>query len=256
MKNLFVLCLCIFPSLHAFGWGQKGHDVTAYIAECHLTPEATEQIDKILGGHSLVYYANWLDNASHTPAYDYTKTWHYLNIDEGHTLASMPKNPKGDVLTAVNSITAKLRAGGLSPEEEALNLKMLIHLMGDLHCPMHLGRLTDFGGNKCPVTVFKQPTNLHSAWDTAIVEAAHRWSYTEWQQQIDRAADDEAVLLQAGEPTDWVNETHAICVGVYADTPENTVISYDYIEKSRPIIEQQFVRGGYRLARLLNEIYD
>ena len=102
--------------------------MTAYIAECHLTPAAAKKIDKVLGGYSPVYFANWLDNASHTPEYAYTKTWHYLNVDEGRTLDDMPANPQGDILKAVTEIVAKLRAGGLSPEEEAFNLKMLIHL--------------------------------------------------------------------------------------------------------------------------------
>lgn len=255
MKKLFVLALCLVCARTAFAWGQKGHDVTAYIAECHLTPEAAEKIDRILGGHSMVYYANWLDNASHTPEYAFTKTWHYRNVDEGQTLDSMPENPDGDVLRAVNEIVAKLKAGGLSAEEETFNLKMLIHLVGDMHCPMHAGHLSDLGGNLRPVVMFGKETNLHSCFDTAIIEAAHRWSYTEWQQQIDRLSDDQAARIQAGEPRDWMLETVDICAGIYEATPEGTKISYDYVAQCTPLIEQQLLRGGHRLARLLNEIY-
>ena len=200
MKNLIILLSCLLFAGSVYGWGQKGHDVTAYIAECHLTPEAAQKIDKVLNGHSPVYYCNWMDIASHTPEYNYTKTWHYLNIDEGQTLETMPRNPKGDVLTAVTALVAELKAGGLAPEAETEKLKMLIHLVGDMHCPMHTGRLSDIGGNQ-------------------------------------------------------LKETHAICVGIYEDSPEGTKISYDYVDKYTPVIEQQLVRGGYRLARLLNEIY-
>ena len=255
MKRLLILLSCLFFVHSAFAWGQKGHDITAYIAECHLTPEAAEKIDKVLNGHSPVYYANWLDVASHTPEYAYSKTWHYLNVDEGMTVDTMPANPKGNVLTAVNTLVAELKAGDLAPEEETLRLKMLIHLVGDMHCPMHLGRLSDIGGNQRPVLMFNRKTSLHSAWDSAIPEAAHKGSYSEWQEQIDRLTDDEVLLIQAGEPYDWVKETHAICVGVYEDSPEGTKISYDYVDKYTPVIEQQFLRGGYRLAKLLNEIY-
>lgn len=255
MKKLIILFACLLWAHTSFGWGQKGHDVTAYIAECHLTPKAAKQIDKALGGHSPVYYANWLDVASHTPEYAYTKTWHYLNIDEGETFDSMPKNPNGDVLTAVTELVEKLKKGGLSPEEETLSLKMLIHLVGDMHCPMHTGRLSDLGGNKRPALMFGRKTNLHSAWDTAIPEAAHKWSYTEWQKQIDRLSKEEEKEVLAGEPADWVKQTHAICVAIYEDSPEGTKISYDYVDKYTPVIERQFVRGGLRLARLLNEIY-
>ncbi len=255
MKKLILAGACLLFVHGAFAWGQKGHDITAYIAENHLTPEAAEQIDKILGGHSLVYFANWLDNASHAPEYDYTRTWHYLNIDENETLDSMHRNPKGDVLTAVTEITEKLKKGQLTAEEELLNLKMLIHLVGDMHTPMHLGRLTDLGGNRRRVLIFGRESDLHSIWDSAIPEAAHKWSYSEWQEQIDRISDDEAVLIQAGEPRDWVIETHQICIDIYANSPEGVKVSYNYIDKYTPSIEQQFLRGGYRLARLLNEIY-
>ena len=72
--------LCAFAS---FAWSQKGHDTVAYIAECHLSQAAADSVAAILEGKSPVYWANWLDNASHTPDYAYTKTWHYKNINEG-----------------------------------------------------------------------------------------------------------------------------------------------------------------------------
>lgn len=254
LKHLFILTISLFVTNQSFGWGQKGHDVTAYVAECHLTTKAAKQIGKVLDGHSLVYYANWLDNASHTPEYAYTKTWHYLDMDEGETLATVSRDPNGDVLTAITEIYEKLKAGGLSHEEEQFNLKMLVHLVGDMHCPMHTGHISDRGGNDRPVLLFGHPSNLHSIWDSGIVEAAHKWSYTEWQQQIDRQ-NRNIEAIQAGTPTGWLLETQQICNEVYENTPEGTHVSYDYVNKYAPIIEQQFLRGGLRLARLLNEIY-
>lgn len=255
MKRSLLLLCALLGTLDLLAWGQKGHDVTAYIAECHLTPETAARIDRVLGGHSPVYYANWLDNASHTPAYAHTLTWHYMNVDAGETFESMPRNPKGDVLSAVRDLVAKLERGSLDAAGEATALKMLIHLVGDMHCPMHAGHRTDLGGNRIPVLFFRSRTNLHAVWDTALVEAAHKWSYTEWRQQIDRASDDEVAAMQAGEPGDWIAETQAICTKIYADTPEGTKISYDYIAEAAPVIERQFLRGGVRLAKLLNRIY-
>ena len=216
MKNYLLLGMCLLFARGASAWGQKGHDVTAYIAECHLTPEAAEKVHKVLGGYSPVYFANWLDFASHWPEYAYSKTWHYRNVDEGETIESMPENPDGDVLKAVTEITEKLKSGKLAPDEEALNLKMLIHLVGDMHCPMHLGRLSDLGGNRRPVRFFNRETNLHSVWDTNLPEAAHNWSYTEWKEQIDRLTDEEKAGITAGEPADWAKETHEICKEIYA----------------------------------------
>ena len=256
MKRFWLFVLCAGSLQTALGWGQKGHDVTAYIAECNLTPEAAQEIDRVLDGHSPVYYANWLDSASHTPEYAYTRTWPYANIDEGYTYATMPKEPAGDVVTAVNDLVAELKSKELSAEKEAEALKMLIHLVGDMHCPMHSGHRSDRGGNTIPVTFFGKPANLHSIWDTSLPEAAHKWSYTEWQNQIDRLSDDEATLIESGTPKEWFMETAELCKGIYEATPEGTNVSYDYIDRFTTLIEQQFVKGGHRLAKLLNEIYE
>lgn len=256
MKRIFIFALvAVCAATEAFAWGGKGHDVVAYVAECHLSRRAAKRITKILDGHSPVYYANWMDNASHTPEYAHTSTWHYANVDEGYTYETMPRNEKGDVVTALNDIVSRLRRGGLTHEEENTALRMLIHLMGDLHCPMHAGHKSDLGGNTIPVTAFGKATNLHSVWDTTLPESAHNWSYTEWQSQIDRVSEDEVMLIESGSPEEWFLETADLCASIYAETPEGSKISYDYVAKFAPVVEQQFLKGGYRLAKLLNEIY-
>lgn len=255
MKKFIILLAMLPVVLPSFGWGQKGHDVTAYVAECNLKKGVRNKISKILGNHSLVYYANWLDNASHSPEYAYTSTWHYANVDEGYTYETMDKLASGDVITAVNSLAAELKKGGLDPEKEKLDLMMLIHLVGDMHCPMHAGRKSDRGGNNVSVKFFNSPRKLHSIWDTDLVESAHKWGYIDWEHQIDRATKEEKREIVNGSTLDWFNETHKIAEQIYKDTPADTVVSYDYISKYSPVIEQQLLRGGLRLAKLLNEIY-
>ncbi len=255
MKKILLLIAGVALSLNAFAWGQKGHDIVAYIAECHLTPAAAEQVGTVLGGRSLVYYSNWMDNASHTPEYAHTKTWHYMNIDQGETLETQPRHPQGDVLTAVNSIIKEIKRGKWSEKEHFDGLRMLIHLVGDMHCPMHAGRSTDRGGNGVPVLFFNRETNLHSIWDSSLVESAHNWSYSEWQWNIDRVSDEFAAQVQQGSPEEWFAQTVRIAQKVYEVTPEGAKISYDYINAMTPVIEQQLLLGGLRLAALLNELY-
>ncbi len=73
LKFFFLSSALVAATLPSFGWGQKGHDLTAHIAERHLTPATQRAVDEILDGQSMVYFANWPDNACHTPEYDYTK---------------------------------------------------------------------------------------------------------------------------------------------------------------------------------------
>ena len=257
MKRLLIITATILTSFSAFGWGQKGHDVVAYIAECNLAPKTYQKVVKALGGHSLVYYANWLDNASYSDQYRYTKTWHYANVDEGYTYDTMPKNEKGDVVTAINLCISEIKSGKLSPEQESARLKMLIHLVGDIHCPMHAGRLSDRGGNNVIVKFFNKDIKLHKLWDSELVEAAHKWGYTEWEQQLNRyCTDAQKAKLSKGSAKDWLNESHAIATEIYKVSPDKSKLYYDYITYYTPVIEKQLLSGGLRLAKVLNELYD
>lgn len=246
-----------FSSLSVFAWGQKGHDVTVFIAENHLTPTTYEAITELLDGKSMVYWANWLDNASHTPEYAYTKTWHYKNIDDGIKYEDAPLHPDGDIIRAIYQQVDILKDNTKSKQEKQLALKILEHVMGDIHQPMHMGHASDLGGNRWTVNYFGRDTNLHSIWDSSVPEAAHKWTYTEWNDQINRTTPEQtAIILANGNPEKWGEETFEICKEVYASTPQGSKISYDYVSDWTPIIENQLLKGGLRLADILNSIFD
>lgn len=245
----------LIPTL-ASAWGQKGHDVVAYIAEKHLSKRTLKRVTEVLDGNSLVYVANWMDNASHTDEYAYTKTWHYVNVDpdEG-SYNNSTKATSGDVVTAINGIVDRIKSGTLTDEQERAELMMLIHLVGDMHCPMHAGMKSDRGGNGTKVKYFGKQRNLHSVWDSEIVESAHRWSYSEWQQQVDRASRKEQKAIAQGCPNDWIEETVLLARDIYATSSTGENLSYDYVAHYAPVVEQQLLKGGIRLAKILEELY-
>lgn len=267
MKQILIAVLAAVMPLLGYGWGQKGHDVTASIAEAHLTAEATAMVDSLLDGRSLVYWANWLDNASYTPELRYTKTWHYKNVNEGVRYEEMSPNPAGDAVTAIKSRMEILTDSTKSLDEKVLALKILAHVVGDLHQPLHLGHATDLGGNRVKVKFFDRDTNLHSVWDTSLPEAVHKWSYTEWREQLDRLSPEQIDAIIFPGITDsaekvytpklidtWAKETVEAAAKVYKAMPAGTKISYDQIARSAPIIEEQLLKGGLRLAFLLNTV--
>lgn len=256
MKKLAITISMLVTVVAAFAWGQKGHDVTAYVAECHLTPATRQAVDSILGNKSMVYWANWLDNASHTPDYAYTKTWHYKNIDADVAYEDAPLNDKGDVVTGTREMIAILADSVSTLSQKQLALKILIHLVGDLHQPMHMGHLSDLGGNRVKMRFFERDTNLHSIWDGSLMNSGHSWTYTEWREQLDRLAPEAAEAESAGTVDDWARETFAIATRVYDYFPTGTKVSYNQIAMWTPVIEQQLLRGGLRLARILNALYD
>ena len=255
IKTIILTIVTSIVTTECLAWGQVGHDTTCAIAEKHLSRRAKKKINKIFKGKSLVYWGNWLDNASHTPEHEDWKPWHYKNIEADQTYEEVPPAKAGDIITALNEQVSLLKSGKLSEEEEALALKMVIHFLGDLHQPFHLGRYADYGGNLAKLTVFGKERNLHALWDEDIVDYAHRWTYTEWVEQIDRTSKQERKTIGQGTFDDWARETFEICKGIYADTPAGSEISYDYIAKYTPVVEQQLLKGGIRLARVLNEIF-
>jgi hypothetical protein len=265
--NLIIISfVMMFYSLPMLGWGPMGHDVVAAIAEQNLSKKAKKALDEILDGRSIVYYSSWMDNIQNSPqwkgGYDKTKTWHYANVDKGHTYETMPKNEKGDILTALDMLTLEMTENydNLSDSLKADYVKMIVHLVGDMHCPMHAGRLSDRGGNGMKVKWFGQKTSLHSVWDSKIVESARRWSYQEWADQLDRKDKKFKKAAVQGTYLEWFTETVNGAAELYdyverigKDEPN---LSYQYIYDFSPLLEDRLLIGGYRLAHVLNTIFD
>lgn len=272
MKKFLIALVSIaalFNTTAAYSWGPTGHDVVAAIAEAHLTPKTQEALDKILGGHSIVYYSSWMDGIQNSPyweaGYKQTKTWHYANVDKGETYQSMKKNEAGDVVVATERLVSELKNNyeNLTDSMRADYVKMIVHMVGDMHCPMHAGRLSDLGGNRTKVRWFGRNTNLHSVWDSKIVESARNWSYSEWRDQLDRPnrgqEDEFYESVSGGTIEEWFVETveNAAVIYEYVEgKEENPNLSYQFVHDFSPMLENRLLVGGYRLAYVLNSIFD
>lgn len=264
-STLILSTLMLLSSISAFGWGPKGHDIVAAIAEQNLTSKARKELNKILDGHSIVYYSSWMDNIQNSPnwkgGYDKTKTWHYANVDKGLTYQTMKKNEQGDVVTALTELTREMTENydRLSDSLKADYVKMIIHMVGDLHCPMHAGRLSDRGGNGCKVKWFGQKTNLHSVWDSKMIDSARKWSYSEWRDHLDRKGKKFYKTVGQGSYEDWFMATVKNAAELYdhveRQDKEEPNFSYQYVYDFSPMLEEQLLLGGLRLAHVLNSIF-
>lgn len=260
-----LIALLFVSMLPATAWGPKGHDVVAAIAEQHLTCKAKIQISKLLDGKSIVYYSSWMDNIQNSPywedGYYKTKTWHYANVDKGLTYETMQKNENGDVVTALTMLTDEMLDNykHLTDSMKVDYLKMIVHMVGDLHCPMHAGRLSDLGGNRMKVKWFRQDTNLHSVWDSKMIDSARKWSYTEWCDQLDRKDRKYRKEVMSGTYEDWFTETVEAAADIYEYVESmdqaSPNLSYQFVYDFSPLLEERLLHAGYRLAYVLNEIF-
>ena len=268
MKRIIISVLSIFMMLECasvYAWGPKGHDVVAAIAEQHLTRKAKKEISKLLDGKSIVYYSSWMDNIQNSPywndGYNKTKTWHYANVDKGHTYQTMPKNENGDVIAGLEMLTDALtnHYDELTDSMRVDYLKMIVHMVGDLHCPMHAGRLSDRGGNGTKVKWFGQQTNLHSVFDSKMIDSARKWSYSEWVENLDRTDKKFKKGVMRGTFEEWFMDTVDNAAEIYEyverQGKENPNLSYQFVYDFSPMLEQQLLLGGYRLAYVLNTIF-
>lgn len=268
MKRSFIIIISLimfFDATAAFGWGSKGHDIVAAIAEQHLTPKAKRKIDKLLDGKSIIYFSSWMDNIQNSPywenGYNLTKTWHYANVDKGLNYDTMEKNPAGDVVTGLEKLTDEMMNNydNLTDSMRVDYLKMIVHMVGDLHCPMHAGRLSDRGGNGTKVMWFRNETNLHSVWDSRMIESARTWSYSEWCEQLDRKDRKYRKSISDGSYEEWFSDTveEAARIYEYVEASEEIVpvLSYQFVYDFSPLLEEQLLNAGYRLAHVLNTIF-
>src|SRR6476620_6083644 len=137
-KSILIIAIsCI--SLSAFSWGATGHRVTGYIADKHLSKKARLAMQRILGQQSLAMAANWMDEIKSDSLYNYANNWHWVTIQNGETYDQSVKNSKGDLIQTIERLIEELKSKKFSGKEEAERVRMLIHLIGDVHQPLHVG---------------------------------------------------------------------------------------------------------------------
>jgi hypothetical protein len=250
------LIFIIFISAHqpaTIFWGQIGHRTIGHIADGMLTKKARRNVQRVLGNETLAEVSTWMDEVRSDDAYDYATTWHYCTIPDGMTYETAPKQAGGDVIWAIEKIIDELKSGGLTLEEEQTNLKFLVHLVGDIHQPLHVGNGKDRGGNDVKVQWFGNDTNLHSVWDTKMIDAK-QYSYTEFADWINHANKTLVREWQATTVRDWAMESMSYRQQVYT-LPWQGRLSYKYSYDNFDLVKLRVQQAGVRLAGVINEIY-
>ena len=252
MKYLICLLGLTF-AFPAFSWGPIGHYTVGHIAEHHLNRKARKQIAKILGNESLSLVGVWMDEIRSDDRYKHTYDWHWVAVPDSLSYEQTEKNPNGDIIQTIERLVNELKSDTLTSETELENLKMLVHLVGDIHQPLHVGTGKDKGGNDVKVTWYWEDSNLHRVWDIGMIEV-QRLSYTELAHSLMHASNEQVLQWQGTNVRSWANESKALRTQVY-DIPENKMMNYRYTYENYPTVKQRLQQAGVRLAGLLNEIY-
>lgn len=258
LNKIILLGLFLYLPFSSMAWGALGHRIVGQITDSYLTKKAKKEIFNILGNESIAMSSNWADFIKSDPAYDYLDIWHYINLKAGlseeFVRNYLATDTATDAYTKINWLTAQLKNEELEHDKKVLYLRLLIHIVGDVHQPMHVGRLEDKGGNSIKLLWFNAPTNLHSVWDTKLIDF-QQLSYTEYAEAINYSTKSQRAAWRAETVSDWIWQSYEYAQKIYADIKPDDKLSYDYNFKYIGIVNQQLLKGGVHLAGLLNEIF-
>ncbi len=260
MKHLTILLLffvCNLP-IHCFAWSQEGHRITGEIAGRHLSPKARLAVASILGKESLAMASNYADFIKSDSIYHYLDIWHYIdlpeNLDYKGVMAYLQTDTATDAYTKINFLSAELKKTTVSKENKKLYLKLLIHIVEDIHQPLHaIG--TGRGGNDSKVTWFGAASNLHRVWDANLIEY-QQLSYTEYADAIDTASAAQIQVWQSQPLKQWLYNSYVIGTKLTNEINDtNEKLGYEYNYTHVDILNQQLQRAGIDLAKVLNDIF-
>lgn len=235
-------------------WGPTGHRVVGEIAQDYLKPRTKRKLKKLLNKKSLAFLSTYGDEIKSDKRYNKFYTWHYVNmpLDEDYNPAKASK--KGNLVTGIEYCKKIIKDDNSSDEDKAFYLKMLIHLIGDLHQPMHVGLAEDRGGNDFKVQWHYEDTNMHAVWDYKMLDR-YDMSYQELAENADVLTKDEIKKLQEGTIIDWVNEVHQLTREVYKSAEKGENLRYRYSYKYMNTVRTQLQKAGIRLAKVLNDLF-
>ena len=248
------LFLFSFSANSSLRWNATGHRIVGEIAESHLNSSTKRKIKKLLKGQSLAFVSTYADEIKSDKQYNDFYTWHYINIPLDSNYEDSEKNPDGDLATGIAYCKKIIADENSSAADKAFYLKMLIHFIGDLHQPMHVGLVEDRGGNDFKLQWFYKDTNLHSVWDGKMIES-YNMSYIELAENADVLSKEQVKAIQKGTVIDWVNETHVLTNKVYTSVKEGDNLRYRYSYDHFKTVRSQLQIAGIRLAKVLNDLF-
>ena len=251
----FAALSLVVPQAPACAGGAIGHRVTGAIADDNLSGVARAHVHQILGTETLAQASTWPDEERSNPAEFWQKTaspWHYVTVPAGTPYTTALAPPEGDAVTALTRFTATLRDPRASLDDKRLALRFVVHIIGDLHQPLHAGRPGDRGGNLVAVTWFGKPTNLHAVWDSAMIED-RQLSWSEQAAWLERAITPEQVIAWSDvRPTTWIAESVALRETIYPADPK---LSWSYAWQNRQALNDRLAMAGVRIAAYLDWVF-
>lgn len=266
MKHFLIICVLTLTSLQAWSWGSLAHKATAKIAWNFLDKNTQAKVTEILQGGSISDAAIWADSARANAEWKFTIWYHFEKAPDNYTYLDNLKRQDdrtrklGGLLEALYIAEDMLKNPNSTKIERENALKFVVHFVGDIHQPLHTGRVEDNSGNKIPVKWLGFDTNLHSVWDSQMIYLAYKDQFT------DLTADQSQIYANALmakykdlQPTpdmfvrydDWMHESMVPRTDAYAFKDES---EQAYTERFIDVVDKRVYLAGLRIAYMMNRL--
>ncbi len=273
MIRRLVFLWMAFYSFQVLAFGQTGHRITGEIAEKYLTENTRLAIAELLDNESLAEVSTYVDEMRSDPDDFWQKVatpYHYVTVPKDKTYDEIGSPIQGDAMFALKKYSQIVRDPLTSKSEKSLAIKFIVHLIGDLHQPLHVGTGLDRGGNDFKVKFFGQRKNLHSVWDSGLIDGK-QLSFSEWSNWLSqKISEEDLVLWNEIDPLVWIKESIEIRNTIYPITPPILVkksteiskkiqpelpsIGYKYSHQHLPTLKLRLKQAGVRIAAYLNDL--
>jgi len=236
----------------------EGHRAIGQLAEHHLTGKARRAVQDLLGTETITLVSTWADEVLYpsTPEFKVTAPWHYVNspsgLDHAQYVQQLTSQSIPNAYNALLTNLAILKDKSKPKAERAVALKFVVHLVGDVHQPLHAGHLEDRGGNSIKVTYRGKETNLHSLWDSGLLDY-QGLTYFEMGQAYDHVPAPLRRQWQRDAPAQWLYESYVLSEQIYAQAAQDTTYGWAYFPEHGAQVKQRIEQAGMRLAGVLNE---
>lgn len=250
-----VLGACLLLAGPARAWGPLGHRIISQLAEPLLQGETRRAMAGIIGDESLAEAATWADEMRGDPS-DFWQhragPLHYVTVPPGLDYARVGPPDQGDAVTGLRAFGQLLREPQTTLASRQLALRFAIHIVQDLHQPLHVGNGRDRGGTRVEVRFRGRELSLHRLWDTELLTAGG-WSEQDWVRHLSqRLTPANLAAWSDADPLTWIAESARLRESIY---PATATVDEAYIGRHREQLELRLAQAAVRTAAWLNSLY-
>lgn len=267
MRRFIIIIVALFSIQSAFAWSRAIHSAIAAIADDNLTEQAKLNISKALGGHNIIYYAQWMYDVAESDGYTQTKNWRSVAFNKSKLISGkkIAKHPENIVnracgLEALIAAVKAIESGKLSEQELADNIRYIVTIVGDLHCPTHYIFTDILDKRKLCYYYNDKRYPYTNYWENTAIRGTFSWRTNEYVHQLSRKTPEQVAEITKGSITSWIVGNVPLYRSVFDMLEPNAHFDRKgfrlWQNKIYPISTEQVAVAGYRLAAILNGLFD